>query len=88
MVMTYSSVVSRDSVQIGFMLAALNGLDVMACNLENAYLNASCVEMIWFEGGLECRSDKGKVCVVVHAMYGLKSAGASWHVTLAATGTT
>jgi hypothetical protein len=37
--MTYSSVVSRDSVQIGFMLAALNGLDMMACNLENAYLN-------------------------------------------------
>ncbi len=31
--MTYSSVVSRDSVQIGFMLAALNGLDVMACGL-------------------------------------------------------
>jgi hypothetical protein len=30
--MTYSSVVSRDSVQIGFMLAALNGLDMMACN--------------------------------------------------------
>jgi hypothetical protein len=38
---------------------------------------------IWFEGGRECGSDKGKVCVVVHALYGLKSAGASWHVTLA-----
>jgi hypothetical protein len=31
MAMMYSSVVPRDSVQIGFMLAALNGLDVMAC---------------------------------------------------------
>jgi hypothetical protein len=30
MAMTYSSVVSRDSVQIGLMLAALNGLDMMA----------------------------------------------------------
>jgi hypothetical protein len=29
--MMYSSVVSRDSVQIGLMLAALNGLDMMAC---------------------------------------------------------
>jgi hypothetical protein len=56
--MTYSSVVSRDSVRIGFMLAALNGLDVMACDLENAYLNAPCVEKIWFKGGLECGSDK------------------------------
>ncbi len=59
---TYSSVVSRDSVQIGFMLTAFNGLDVIACDLENAYLNAPCMEKIWFEGGLECGSDKGKVC--------------------------
>jgi hypothetical protein len=41
------------------------------------------MEKIWFEGGLECGSDKGKVCVVVHALYGLKSAGASWRATLA-----
>jgi hypothetical protein len=65
------------------MLAVLNGLDVMACHLENAYLNAPCMEKIWFEGGIECGSDKGKVCVVVHALYGLKLAGASWHVMLA-----
>jgi hypothetical protein len=65
------------------MLAALNGLDVMACDLENAYLNAPCVEKIWCKGGLECGSDKGKVCVVVRALYGLKLAGASWRATLA-----
>ncbi len=41
------------------------------------------MEKIWFEGGLECGSNKGKVCVVVRALYSLKSAGASWHVTLA-----
>jgi hypothetical protein len=81
--MMYSSIVSRDSVKIGFMLAALNGLDVMAGDLENAYLNAPCVEKIWFKGGLECGSDQGKVCVVVHAFYRLKSAGASWCATLA-----
>jgi hypothetical protein len=81
--MTYSSVVLRDSVQIGFMLAVLNGLDVMACDLENAYLNLPCMEKIWFEGGLECGSDKGKVCVVVCALYGLNSAGALWCATLA-----
>jgi hypothetical protein len=80
--MMYSSVVSRDSVWISFMLAALNGLDMMACDLGNAYLNAPCMEKIWFEGGIECGSDKGKVCVVVHALYGLKSAGALWRATL------
>jgi hypothetical protein len=81
MAMTYSSVVSRDSVRIGFMLAVLNELDVMACDLENVYLNAPCMEKIWFEGGLECGSNKGKVCVVIHALYSLKSVGPSWHAT-------
>jgi hypothetical protein len=76
--MTYSNVVSRDSIRLGFMIAALHGLDIMACNLENAYLNAKCQEKIWFEGGLECGAYKGKVCVVTHALYGLKSMGASW----------
>jgi hypothetical protein len=81
--MTYSSVVSRESVRLGFMIAALNGLDIMSCDLENAYLNAECKEKIWFEGGIECGGDKGKVCIIVRALYGLKSAGASWRSTLA-----
>jgi len=75
---TYSSVVSRDSIRIGFMLAALNGIDVLACDLENAYLNAPVRERIWFEGGVECGDQKGKVLVIVRALYGLKSAGSSW----------
>ena len=32
---TYSSVVSRDSVRIGFLAAALHGVDVLAIDLEN-----------------------------------------------------
>ena len=49
--MTYSSVVSRDSVRLGFLLAALNGVDMLVCDLENAYLNAPCQAKIRFEGG-------------------------------------
>jgi hypothetical protein len=33
--------------------------------------------------GLECGKDKGKVLIVVRALYGLKSAGASWRAALA-----
>ena len=76
--MTYLSVVSRDSMRLGFLLAALNGVDMLACNLENAYLNAPCREKIWFEGGQECGEDQGKVLVITHALYGLKSVGSSW----------
>jgi hypothetical protein len=64
------------------MIVALNGLDSMACDLENAYLNAKCMEKIWFEGGIKCGANKGKVCVIVCALYGLKSARASWCTTL------
>jgi hypothetical protein len=81
--MTYSSVVSRESVRLGFLIAALNGLDIMSCDLENAYcLNANCKEKIWSKGGIECGADQGKVLIVVRALYGLKSAGASWLATL------
>ena len=80
---TYSSVVSRDSVRLGFMLAALNGVDIMACDLENAYLNAPCKEKIWFEGGVECGEDQGYVLVIVRALYGLRSSGNSWRAALA-----
>jgi hypothetical protein len=40
--MTYSSVVSRESVRLAFLIAALNDIDIMSCGLENAYLNAEC----------------------------------------------
>jgi hypothetical protein len=50
----------------------------MSSNLENAYLNAPCREKIWFEGGIECREDHGKICIVVCSLYGLKSAGAAF----------
>jgi hypothetical protein len=40
--LTYSSVVSRESVKIAFLIAALNGLDLMSCDIGNAYLNAKC----------------------------------------------
>jgi hypothetical protein len=55
----------------------------MSCDLQNAYLNALCHEMIWFEVGLECGKDKGKLLIVIRALYCLKSAGAFWRSLLA-----
>ena len=77
--LTYSSVVSRDSVKIAFLYGALNDLDIMACDIGNAYLNAPCREKIWFVAGIECGPElHGKVCVLVRALYGLKTSGAAW----------
>ena len=75
----YSSVVSRDSVRLAFLVAALNDLDILSCDIGNAYLNAPCREKIWFKAGIECgKSLQGKVMRLVRALYGLKSSGASW----------
>ena len=37
---TYSSIVSRESVRIAFLLESLKDLDIFACDIGNAYLNA------------------------------------------------
>ena len=63
----------------------MNDVDILACDLENAYLNAPCAEKIWFEGGKECGEDQGKVLIVTRALYGLKSAGFSWRSSFAQT---
>ena len=84
--LTYSSVVSRDSVRIAFMIAALNDLDVCACDIGNAYLNANCREKLWTIAGAEFGpEDKGKVMIIARALYGLKSSGAAWRAKLAET---
>ena len=46
-VLTYSSVVSRDSVSIALTIAALNDLKVLSYDIQNAYLTAKCSEKIW-----------------------------------------
>jgi hypothetical protein len=51
--MTYPSVVSQESVRIALLVAALNGLDVMCADIQNAYLHAPCREKIWTIAGAD-----------------------------------
>jgi hypothetical protein len=84
--LTYSSsLISRDSVRLFFLLAALNYLDVLACDIQNAYINAATKEKIWFHGGDEMGFDKGTVIIIVRSLYGLKSSGAQWREHMAQT---
>ena len=81
---TYSSVVSRETVRIGFLIAALNGLKISAADIGNAYLNAPCAEKVHVTCGEELfgPENAGKTAIIVRALYGLKSAGASWRAHL------
>ena len=44
---TYASVVSRESVCIALLLAALNDMEVKTADIENAYITAPCSEKIY-----------------------------------------
>ena len=48
---TYSLFVSRDSVRIDLKILALNDLDILACDIQNAYLTEVCRENIWTRAG-------------------------------------
>ena len=71
----YSSVVSRDSVRLAFMSAALNDIDILAADIQNAYLTAPTSEKLYIIAGAEFGSDAGRPAKIVRALYGLRSSG-------------
>ena len=81
--LTYASVVSRDSVRIALMMAALHDLEVKAADIQNAYLTAPCTEKIWTVCGPEFGPNEGKKAIMVRALYGLKSSGSAFRNHLA-----
>jgi hypothetical protein len=73
----YSSVVSWDSVRIALMIASLNNLNVLAANVQNAYLNAPTKEKCYTIAGPEFDPDnEGRPFLIARALYGLRRSGA------------
>ncbi len=52
-IMTYTSVVSCETVHIALTLAALNDLEVNAADILNAYVSALIIEKVWCALGPE-----------------------------------
>ena len=73
---TFAGVVSRESVRIAFTYASLNGLDVFATDIWNAYLQAPSSRKDYIicdpEFGI---NNIGKVALIHRALYGGKTAG-------------
>ena len=73
-VSTYARVVSRESVRIALTYAALNGVDVVAADIRNAYLQAPSSQKDYIicgpEFGLE---NVGKKALIRRALYGGKT---------------
>ena len=65
---TFAEVVSRESVRIAFMYTALNGLQVFAADIHNAYLQGPSSQKDYFVCGPEFRIENiGKVALIHRA---------------------
>jgi hypothetical protein len=80
---TYNTVVSRDSVRIILTIAALNDLEVLGADVQNAFLTAPNKEKRWLQVGSKFGAEQGKNLLIVRALYGLKSASASFRAHMA-----
>ncbi len=84
--LSYSSVVTRESVRIAFLIAALNEIEIKSIDIGNAYLNAPAQEKVYTTAGPEFKPDKiGKPLLIERALFGLKTSGVAWHVQLTET---
>jgi hypothetical protein len=71
---TFVSVVSRDSIQIVFLVVALNDLNILSAHVAGAYLNANTIEKVYTTAGKEFGPDKaGRPVLIIRALYGLWS---------------
>ena len=72
----YAGVVLHESVQTALTYAALNGLDVCAADIQNAYLQVPSLQKDYIICGQEFGLENvGKLALIHHALYGGKSAG-------------
>jgi hypothetical protein len=83
---TYSSVAERDSIQLAFLIVALNDLELLCGDIGNAYLKAETKDKVHTICGPEFGHALQGWFEVIHcALYGLKSSGAAWWSTFAGT---
>ena len=66
---SYNTGVSRGSVRILLMVAALYDLDIKSCDIQNAFLSVDNLEQHWIRAGPEFRAEQGKVFVVNRTLY-------------------
>lgn len=73
---TYAGVVSRESVRIALTYAALNDIDIVAADFQNAYLQAPSLQKDYITCGVEFGFENvGRKALIQRAMFGGKAAG-------------
>ncbi|CAJ1953823.1 unnamed protein product [Cylindrotheca closterium] len=75
----YSGVVSIQGLKMMIFLAELNGLELWATDIGNAYLKAYTKEKVASIAGPEFGPLQGHTLIVSRALYGLRLSGKMWH---------
>ena len=76
----FSGVVSMEAVRIGFILARMNGLQVCAGDVGNAFLYGKTREKLFVIAGPEFGPDiEEKRLIIDRSLYGLKTSAARFH---------
>jgi hypothetical protein len=75
----YFSVVSLRGLRIVTFLVELNGLDLFATDICNAYLEAFTMERNYIIAGPKFGQLEGHNLIIVKALYGLRTSGLRWH---------
>ena len=76
--MTYSSVVSSDSVRIALTISSLNYLDLLACYIQKVYLATDFIDQVWVVDGTKFGYEYGKNMMVIKAIYVLNISSAAF----------
>jgi hypothetical protein len=75
----YSGVISIHGLRIITFLSELNGLDLWATDIGNAYLEAFTMERNYIIAGPEFGQLEGHYLIIIKALYGLCTSGLRWH---------
>lgn len=82
----HSSMVQLSSIRLLNVIAKSQGLECLAGNIGNAYINAETKEKIYVRCGPEFGPElEGWIAILKKALYGLKSSGNRWHAHFAKT---
>ncbi|KAL7475810.1 LOW QUALITY PROTEIN: hypothetical protein ACHAW6_001710, partial [Cyclotella cf. meneghiniana] len=81
--LTYARVMSRETVHIALLVAALSDVETWAADVLNAYITVPCHDKIWTTLGKEFGNGCSQKAIIVQALYGMKSSSAAFWVHLA-----
>lgn len=79
---TFSPVIRFESFRLLIAIAAYHNLEIGQMDIKGAYLNGQLSETIYMKQPKGCDDKSGRVCHLLHTLYGLKQSGREWNKTL------